>query len=101
MAEGRTLAGLTQVYQSSLDRDPAGAGRLLPCTETCGDMTTTEAGAGLLASFARVTAAGFVGLAQHLVDECLSALFRFPGLRTEALFVVLIAFLAHPEDSPN
>ncbi|MDT4879270.1 hypothetical protein FQZ97_1149220 [compost metagenome] len=73
---------------------------MLP-TETCGDMTATEAGAGLLASSAGLTAAGLVGLAQHLVDKGLSALLRFTRLGTKALLVFLIAFLAHSEGSPS
>ncbi|MNE72284.1 hypothetical protein D3C80_1682100 [compost metagenome] len=64
-------------------------------------MAATEAGTRLLASSARLTAASLVGLTQHLVDEGLSALLRFPRLGTKALLVVLIAFLAHPEKSPN
>ncbi|MCY1445613.1 hypothetical protein D9M71_621380 [compost metagenome] len=95
MALGRTLASLAQVHQARLDGDAAGIGRLLPCAETCGDMAATEAGARLLAGLPRLAAASLVGLAQHLVDEGLSALLRFPRLGTKAQFVVLTAFLAH------
>src|SRR5690606_3047300 len=89
VAECRALAGLMQVHQARLDSDATGVGRQLLPAETGGDMSAAEAGAGLVARLARLSGAGLVGLAQHLVDERLSSLLRLARLRAKAQFVVL------------
>lgn len=101
VAERRALACLTQVHQARLDGDAAGVGRQLLRAEAGGDMPTAEAGAGLLARLARFAGAGLVGLAQHLVDEGLSALLRLARLRAKAQFVIRTASLAHVWTPPS
>ncbi|MNG01852.1 hypothetical protein D3C84_848500 [compost metagenome] len=99
MAGGRALARLAQVHQTGLDGDAAGVGRQLLRAEAGGDMPAAEAGAGLVASLAQLAGTGLVGLAQHLVDEGLAALLWCPRPGVEAFFSMLIAFLAHADDS--
>ncbi|BAN49277.1 hypothetical protein PCA10_35450 [Metapseudomonas resinovorans NBRC 106553] len=85
MAEGRALAGPAQVHQARFDGDPTSIVRLLMRTEARGNMAATEAGAGLLDCLPDLPTTSLVGLSQHLVDEGLSALLRFPRFGAKAL----------------
>ncbi|MNF83434.1 hypothetical protein D3C84_657590 [compost metagenome] len=99
VAERRAFTGLAQVHQARFDGDAAGVGGQLLRAETGGDMPAAETGARLVARLARLAGAGLVGLAQYLVNEGLAALFRRPRPGAEAFFSMLIAFLAHTDDS--